>query len=61
MREAGDLAPPECLVVGESGIHTAADVARLRRAGVQAILVGESLIMAEDTGAQIRELIGVQG
>jgi len=46
------------MVVGESGIHTRADVARLRRAGVQAILVGESLILAADTAAQMRELIG---
>ena len=53
------LIPAGCLVVGESGIHTREDVARLRRAGVQAILVGESLIMAADTAAQIRELIGL--
>lgn len=49
---------PDCLVVGESGIHTRGDVSRLRAAGVQAILVGESLILAADTGAQIRTLIG---
>jgi indole-3-glycerol phosphate synthase len=52
------LIPAGCVVVGESGIHTREDVTRLRRAGVQAILVGESLIMAADTAAQIRELIG---
>ena len=46
----------DCCVVGESGIHRRADVARLRRAGVQGILVGESLIMAGDTAAQMREL-----
>lgn len=52
------LIPPECCVVGESGIHRRADVARLRAAGVQAILIGESLIMAGDTAAKMRELAG---
>ncbi len=52
------LIPPACTVVGESGIHTRADVERLRRAGVQAILVGESLILADDIAAQVQALIG---
>jgi indole-3-glycerol phosphate synthase len=52
------LIPSDCAVVGESGIHTRADVERLRRAGVQAILVGESLILADDITAQVRSLIG---
>jgi len=55
------LIPAECQVVAESGIHTREDVARLRRASVQAILVGESLIIAADTAAQIHELIGTNG
>jgi indole-3-glycerol phosphate synthase len=50
--------PPEVIVVSESGIHTAADVARLRRAGVQAIHVGESLMVADDPALKIRELYG---
>ncbi len=54
------LIPSECVVVGESGIHTRADVERLQCAGVQAILVGESLMMAQDTRAKITELIGKQ-
>src|SRR5438105_374017 len=39
------LIPSGCRVVAESGIHSHTDVERLRRAGVQAILVGEALIM----------------
>jgi indole-3-glycerol phosphate synthase len=53
------LLPPECTAVGESGIHTRADVERLQRAGMQAILVGESLVLAGDTRAQIETLLGV--
>jgi len=43
-------------VVAESGIHTADDARRMREAGADAILVGESLMRAEDPAARIREL-----
>ena len=46
------------LLVGESGIHTRTDVARLAKAGVQAILVGESLMRQTDLAAKVRDLIG---
>lgn len=52
------LAPAGTIVVGESGIFTAADVLRLAEAGVDAILVGESLVKAADRGAAIRALLG---
>lgn len=44
------------LLVSESGIHRAADVARLRDCGVDAVLVGEALVTASDIGARVREL-----
>jgi indole-3-glycerol phosphate synthase len=47
------------LLVGESGIHVRSDVERLRRAGVRAILVGESLMKAGDIGAKAAELLGL--
>jgi indole-3-glycerol phosphate synthase len=50
--------PGEIVVVAESGIHNAADVARLARCGVDAMLVGESLVRAQDVGAKVRGLIG---
>jgi indole-3-glycerol phosphate synthase len=57
-----DLAPrvpAECLVVAESGIFGAADVARLGQGrGVDAILVGEALVTAPDVAARVRELAG---
>ena len=42
--------------VSESGIFTAADVARLRGIMVNAVLVGEALVTAPDVGAKAREL-----
>jgi len=45
--------------VAESGIHSAEDVARLRTAGYDAFLVGESLMRAERPGDALRELMGV--
>jgi indole-3-glycerol phosphate synthase len=44
------------LVVTESGIHTAADVALMRKANVQAFLVGEAFMRAESPGEKLREL-----
>jgi indole-3-glycerol phosphate synthase len=50
------LIPAGITVVAESGIFTAADVARLEQVGIDAILVGEALITAPDIGAKVREL-----
>lgn len=52
------LIPRDKIVVSESGINTRADVLRLKEAGIDAILVGEALMLAEDPGAKIRELMG---
>ncbi len=49
------------LLVAESGIQTAEDVARVRRAGANAILVGESLMKESDISAKIRELLAETG
>lgn len=53
------LIPAGIAVVAESGIFTAADVARLEKVGIDAILVGEALITAPDIGAKLREIAGV--
>jgi indole-3-glycerol phosphate synthase len=46
-------------VVSESGIFTAAHVARAAALGVDAVLVGVALVTAPDVGAKVRELAGV--
>jgi indole-3-glycerol phosphate synthase len=50
--------PAGVLRVAESGIHAAADVARLRAAGYQAFLVGEHLMKSGDPAQALRELLG---
>ena len=51
------LIPKEITVVSESGVHTAHDVERLAAAGVSGVLVGESIMKADDPWAQIRRLV----
>jgi len=50
--------PDECVLVSESGIRTRADVQRLQAAGVDAILVGETLMASPDLGAAVDTLLG---
>lgn len=52
------LIPPEVLFVSESGVKNAEDVQRLREIGADAVLVGETLMRAEDKAAKLRELRG---
>jgi indole-3-glycerol phosphate synthase len=54
-------APAGTLLVSESGIGDAADVARLRACGFQAFLVGETLMRAESPEAALRSLTGAGG
>ena len=48
--------PADRLLVTESGITTAADVQRMRTAGVQAFLVGEAFMRADDPGQALAQL-----
>ena len=59
--EASDLLiariPPEVIAVSESGLRSAADVARLRAAGYRAFLIGERFMKERDPGSELRALI----
>ena len=50
------MIPQEVLFVSESGVKNAADVAALREAGADAVLVGETLMRASDKKAKLAEL-----
>ena len=54
--EMRNAVPKDRLLVTESGIVVAADVARLRAAGVDAFLVGETFMRAEEPGEALRQL-----
>jgi indole-3-glycerol phosphate synthase len=55
-----EAVPDECVLVAESGIATHADVQRLLSAGVDAMLVGESLMREADIGAAVERLLGAK-
>jgi indole-3-glycerol phosphate synthase len=49
--------PKNVVRVAESGIRSGEDIARLRDAGYQAFLIGETLMRGERPGARLRELV----
>jgi indole-3-glycerol phosphate synthase len=52
-----DRIPSQVIRVTESGIFTAQDIARLRQAGFDAFLIGESLMRQPDPGAALEALL----
>ena len=53
--------PADRLLVGESGIYNPADIAKLRKAGAQAFLIGESLMRQADVAAATASLLVQEG
>ncbi len=53
--------PPPALVISESGVHSAADIARLYACGARGFLVGESLMRSDDKTAFMASLKGAAG
>ncbi len=49
--------PDSILIVSESGIHTAADIERLRARRAGAFLIGEAFMRADDPGAALADLL----
>jgi len=56
--ELRKLIPGGKILVAESGIHTRQHVRTLENSGVDAMLVGESLVTSGDVRAKLRELLG---
>jgi len=56
-----DKIPAACVRVAESGIHSGAEIARLRSVGYEAFLIGESLMKAEHPGEALAKLMEEAG
>ncbi len=51
------LIPPDRIVVSESGVKDRSDIEKMRQWGVDAVLIGESLISAPDIAGKMKELL----
>jgi indole-3-glycerol phosphate synthase len=49
--------PSRCLAVSESGIRSGADLEKLAKAGFNAVLIGEHLMLADDPGEELSRLL----
>jgi indole-3-glycerol phosphate synthase len=58
--ELQELMEYDRILVAESGIHTPDDVERLRDAGINAFLVGEAFMRAQDPGQELRRLFATR-
>ena len=58
-RRMRELVPKNVLFVSESGVKSAEDVALLREIGADAVLIGETLMRAEDKEKKLNELRGI--
>lgn len=55
-----NLVPKDILFVAESGIKTAEDIRVLREAGVNGVLIGETLMRSENKKEMLDELKGIK-
>jgi indole-3-glycerol phosphate synthase len=56
-RRLKPLIPDDRTVVSESGIRDRADIEKLEKWGINAVLIGEALMAADDIAARMRELL----
>lgn len=59
-RRLRELVPEDVIFVSESGVKDAADIEGLRKSGANAVLIGETLMRAEDKTAKLAELKGLK-
>ena len=57
-RKLRSLVPDDVVFVSESGVQTAEDINALRKSGVNAVLIGETLMRAENKKSKLQELKG---
>lgn len=57
-RRLRELVPADVIFVAESGVSTSEDIKTLREVGVNAVLIGEALMRAEDKKSKLNELRG---
>lgn len=57
-RRMRELVPDDIIFVSESGVKNAEDIALLRKSGTNAVLIGETLMKAEDKTEKLKELKG---
>jgi len=57
-RRLREMIPRNVIFVSESGVKDADDIAKLREIGADAVLIGETLMRAEDKTAKLAELKG---
>ncbi len=55
--ELVEMIPQDCIAVSESGLRSAEDLRKLRAAGFDAFLIGESLMREADPGGALQRLI----
>jgi indole-3-glycerol phosphate synthase len=56
-----EVIPEDCIAVSESGLRSHEDLARLRRAGFDAFLIGEHVMRSADPAAALRALLAPAG
>ena len=56
-----NLIPSDKIFISESGIHTREDMERLEKIGANGVLIGESLMRAQNISGKLSELKGIMG